>query len=213
MMAPNREGLVIASTVGRRSMISFANSVEPMNPQGERRHQAEDGGDSSTSQADSKKRPPGVKASKASGKKTFDPDKQVEEFERIWKIKQKEIDAKEHLSKMSLLDSLIGKKEPLLDFSFHRMLLFCLIKFFLVSREWRVGQEQEKVESGEADKTTRECSIVSRDLFCFVLSCSCCAFGHRTCTNALICIWSRVFVRLIKCIYLSLSHYHHSCKL
>ncbi|KAG2283529.1 hypothetical protein Bca4012_052187 [Brassica carinata] len=64
----------------------------------------------------SKKRPPGVKASKASGKKTFDPDKQVEEFERIWKIKQKEIDAKEHLSKMSLLDSLIGKKEPLLEY-------------------------------------------------------------------------------------------------
>ncbi|KAG2269074.1 hypothetical protein Bca52824_063629 [Brassica carinata] len=64
----------------------------------------------------SKKRPPGVKASKASGKKTFDPDKQVEEFERIWKIKQKEIDAKERLSKMSLLDSLIGKKEPLLEY-------------------------------------------------------------------------------------------------
>ncbi|XP_013639345.1 PREDICTED: glutathione S-transferase T3-like [Brassica oleracea var. oleracea] len=80
------------------------------------KRKAEDGGDSSTSQADSKKRPPGVKASKASGKKTFDPDKQVEEFERIWKIKQKEIDAKEHLSKMSLLDSLIGKKEPLLEY-------------------------------------------------------------------------------------------------
>ncbi|WZY95721.1 hypothetical protein YC2023_068050 [Brassica napus] len=26
------------------------------------------------------------------------------------------------------------------------MLLFCLIKFFLVSREWRLGQEQERVE-------------------------------------------------------------------
>ncbi|XP_048624592.1 glutathione S-transferase T3-like [Brassica napus] len=81
-----------------------------------KKRKAEDGGDSSTSQADSKKRPPGVKASKASGKKTFDPDKQVEEFERIWKIKQKEIDAKERLSKMSLLDSLIGKKEPLLEY-------------------------------------------------------------------------------------------------
>ncbi|CAF2072957.1 unnamed protein product [Brassica oleracea] len=52
MVAPNREGLVIASTVGRRSMISFANSVEPMKLQGERRHRGEDGGDSSTSQAD-----------------------------------------------------------------------------------------------------------------------------------------------------------------
>ncbi|XP_013624046.1 PREDICTED: glutathione S-transferase T3-like [Brassica oleracea var. oleracea] len=81
-----------------------------------KKKKAGDGGDSSTSQADSKKRPPGVKASKASGKKTFDPDKQVEEFERIWKIKQKEIDAKERLSKMSLLDSLIGKKELLLEY-------------------------------------------------------------------------------------------------
>ncbi|CAN7057599.1 unnamed protein product, partial [Brassica oleracea var. botrytis] len=70
-------------------------------------------------------------------------------------------------------------------------------------------------ESGEADKTIREWSIVSR---VFVLSCSCFVFGHGTCTlalfwsrvfvarllsfgheNALICIWSQVFVRLIKC--------------
>ena len=41
------------------------------------------------------------------------------------------------------------------------VLLFCS----LVSREWRLGQEHERVESGEADKTTREWSIVSRDLF------------------------------------------------
>ncbi|KAL0754627.1 hypothetical protein Bca101_092295 [Brassica carinata] len=68
------------------------------------------------SQADSKKRPPGVKASKASGKKTVDQEKQVKEFERIWTIKQKEMEAKEHLSKMSLLDSLIGKKEPLPEY-------------------------------------------------------------------------------------------------
>ena len=170
MVAPNREGLVIASTVGRRSMISFANSVELMKLQGERRHQVktktmcsnllikyfynnhkkkfllehawkelrhdqkwcelssaknegtskkrkgEDGGDSSTSQADSKKRPPGVKASKASCKKTVDQEKQVKEFERIWTIKQKEMEAKERLSKMSLLESLIGKKEPLPEY-------------------------------------------------------------------------------------------------
>ncbi|XP_013589562.1 PREDICTED: glutathione S-transferase T2-like [Brassica oleracea var. oleracea] len=64
----------------------------------------------------SKKRPPGVKASKASGKKTVDQEKQVKEFERIWTIKQKEMEAKEHLSKMSMLDSLIGKKEPLPEY-------------------------------------------------------------------------------------------------
>ena len=40
----------------------------------------------------------------------------MKEFERIWTIKQKEMEAKEHLSKMSLLDSLIGKKEPLPEY-------------------------------------------------------------------------------------------------
>ncbi|CAN6901438.1 unnamed protein product, partial [Brassica oleracea] len=103
-----------------------------------------DGGDSSTSQADSKKRPPGVKASKASGKKTVDQEKQVKEFERIWTIKQKEMEAKEHLSKMSLLDSLIGKKEPLPEYE--ESLKKKLINDFLVSREWRLGQEHERVE-------------------------------------------------------------------
>ncbi|KAF3529951.1 hypothetical protein DY000_02038955 [Brassica cretica] len=134
---------------------------------------------------DSKKRPPGVKASKASGKKTVDPDKQVKEFERIWKIKQKEIDAKEHLSKMSLLDSLIGKKEPLLDFSFHRMLLFCLIKFFLDHgsgdldknrREWRVERQTRPRESGALYHGS--CSVyIVLFLFCIILF--------------VLCIWSR----------------------
>ncbi|KAG2282018.1 hypothetical protein Bca4012_050534 [Brassica carinata] len=64
----------------------------------------------------SKKRPPGVKASKTSGKKTVDQEKQVKEFERIWTIKHKDMEAKERLSKMSLLESLIGKKEPLPDY-------------------------------------------------------------------------------------------------
>ncbi|CAG7867428.1 unnamed protein product, partial [Brassica rapa] len=201
LVAPTREGLVIASTAGRRSMISSANSVEPMKLQRERRHRGEDGGDSSTSQADSKKRPPGVKASKASGKQTVDQEKQVKEFDRIWTIKQKEIDAKERLTKMSLLDSLIGKKEPLADFSFHRMLLFCLIKFFLVSREWRLGQEQERVE--RQTRPHEHCITGLVLLHCF---------GHGSCTLAVFwsrvfvtiyhenaCIFSRVFVRLIKC--------------
>ncbi|KAF3519388.1 hypothetical protein DY000_02063008 [Brassica cretica] len=81
-----------------------------------KKRKCEDGGDSSTSQADSKKRPPGVKASKASGKKTVDQEKQVKEFERIWTIKHKEMEAKERLSKMILLDSLIGKKELLPEY-------------------------------------------------------------------------------------------------
>ena len=81
-----------------------------------KKRKCEDGADSSTSQADSKKRPPGVKASKPSGKKTVDQEKQVKEFERIWTIKQKDMEAKERLSKMSLLESLIGKKEPLPEY-------------------------------------------------------------------------------------------------
>ena len=68
----------------------------------------EDGADSSTSQADSKKRPSGVKASKASGKKTVVEDKIVNKFENMWTIKQKDLEAKEHLSKMRMLKSLIG---------------------------------------------------------------------------------------------------------
>ena len=75
-----------------------------------KKRKCEDGADSSASQADSKKRPPGVKASKASGKKTVDQEKTVNEFEKVWTIKQKDLEAKERLSKMSLLDSLIGKK-------------------------------------------------------------------------------------------------------
>ena len=56
-----------------------------------KKRKCEDGADSSTSQADSKKCPPGVKASKASGKKTVDHEKTVNEFQkicrRIWKLK------------------------------------------------------------------------------------------------------------------------------
>ncbi|KAF3540314.1 hypothetical protein F2Q69_00020957 [Brassica cretica] len=74
-----------------------------------KKRKCEDGGDSSTSQADSKKRP-GVKASKASGKKTVDQEKQV----------------KDHL----FYDTDVP------------VLLFCT----LVSREWMLGQEQERVE-------------------------------------------------------------------
>uniref|UniRef100_A0A0D3DNM1 Uncharacterized protein n=1 Tax=Brassica oleracea var. oleracea TaxID=109376 RepID=A0A0D3DNM1_BRAOL len=110
--------------------------------------------------ADSRERRTWTPASKASGKKTVDQEKQVKEFERIWTIKQKEMEAKEHLSKMSLLDSLIGKKEPLPD---------------LVSREWRLGQEHERVE--------RTCTLAlfwSRVFVTRLLS-----FGHE---NALIFI-------------------------
>ncbi|KAG2271086.1 hypothetical protein Bca52824_065641 [Brassica carinata] len=38
------------------------------------------------------------------------------EFQSMWSIKQQDLPMKERLSKMSLLDSLIAKKEPLADY-------------------------------------------------------------------------------------------------
>ncbi|KAL0708294.1 hypothetical protein Bca4012_074720 [Brassica carinata] len=37
-------------------------------------------------------------------------------FQSMWDIKQKELEVKERLSKMSILDSLIAKKEPVGDY-------------------------------------------------------------------------------------------------
>ncbi|KAF2603399.1 hypothetical protein F2Q70_00027080 [Brassica cretica] len=37
----------------------------------------------------------------------------LSEFQTMWSIKQQDLAMKERLSKMSLLDSLIAKKEPL----------------------------------------------------------------------------------------------------
>lgn len=59
-------------------------------------------------------RPPGVKASKARGKKTMVQEK--EEFERMWTIKKLDLEQKERLSKMKLLESLIAKQAPLTDY-------------------------------------------------------------------------------------------------
>ncbi|KAF2586175.1 hypothetical protein F2Q70_00035126 [Brassica cretica] len=52
-------------------------------------------------------------ASKGRGKKTTFEGKGLSEFQTMWSIKQQDLVMKERLSKMSLLDSLIGKKEPL----------------------------------------------------------------------------------------------------
>ncbi|KAG2258768.1 hypothetical protein Bca52824_078062 [Brassica carinata] len=62
------------------------------------------------------KRPPGVKVSKAHGKKTVAEEKAMKEFETMWSIRQHDLALKERLSKMRLLDSLIAKKEPLVEY-------------------------------------------------------------------------------------------------
>ncbi|KAF8044912.1 hypothetical protein N665_6030s0002 [Sinapis alba] len=81
-----------------------------------KKRKCEDGADSETSEATENKRPPGVKASKRPpGVKVVD-EKKLEEFETMWTIKQQDLAAKEKLSKMNMLQSLIGKKEPLADY-------------------------------------------------------------------------------------------------
>ncbi|KAG2246698.1 hypothetical protein Bca52824_086326 [Brassica carinata] len=40
----------------------------------------------------------------------------LNEFQRMWDIKQQDLAMKEMLSEMSLLDSLIAKKEPLAEY-------------------------------------------------------------------------------------------------
>ncbi|KAF3592883.1 hypothetical protein DY000_02024146 [Brassica cretica] len=43
-------------------------------------------------------------------------EKALKEFESMWAIKQHDLAAKEKLSRMSLLDSLLAKKEPLAEY-------------------------------------------------------------------------------------------------
>ncbi|XP_013679861.1 glutathione S-transferase T3-like [Brassica napus] len=56
-------------------------------------------------------RPSGVKASKARSKKTV--DRKAADFQSMWSIKQQDLLAKKELYKMSLLDNLLAKREPL----------------------------------------------------------------------------------------------------
>ncbi|XP_048596425.1 uncharacterized protein LOC125578152 [Brassica napus] len=83
-----------------------------------KRRKCEDGSQSSTSHANETKsehdRPPGVKAAKS--KKTKVEGKALIEFQSMWNIKKQDMATKERLSKMSLLDSLISKKEPLAEY-------------------------------------------------------------------------------------------------
>ena len=81
-----------------------------------KKRKCEDGGDSSSSQETDMKRPQGVKVSKAHGKKIVAEEKAMKDFETMWSIRQQDLVLKESLSKMRLLDSLIAKKEPLIEY-------------------------------------------------------------------------------------------------
>ncbi|XP_013613781.1 PREDICTED: glutathione S-transferase T3-like [Brassica oleracea var. oleracea] len=78
-----------------------------------KKRKCEDGADSSACQPSETKHPAGVKASKARGKKTMSEENSVNGFQSMWDIKQKDLEVKDRLSNMSILESLIAKKEPL----------------------------------------------------------------------------------------------------
>ena len=94
----------------------WCEAVFAKNEGSSKKRKYEDGGDSSSSQPTDMKRPPGVKVSKARGKKPVAEEKAMKEFETMWSIRQHDLAQKEHLSKMRLLDSLIAKKEPLVEY-------------------------------------------------------------------------------------------------
>ena len=80
------------------------------------KRKGDDGGETSNSEGAEPKRPAGVKASKASGKKNMVEEKALKEFESMWAIKQQDLAAKDKLSRMRLLESLLAKKEPLTEY-------------------------------------------------------------------------------------------------
>ncbi|XP_022556449.1 glutathione S-transferase T3-like [Brassica napus] len=61
-------------------------------------------------------RPPGVKASKAIGKKAVVDGKDVAKYQTMWTIRKQDLEIKERMSKMKLLEKLYEKQEPLLEF-------------------------------------------------------------------------------------------------
>uniref|UniRef100_A0A0D3CPD9 Myb-like domain-containing protein n=1 Tax=Brassica oleracea var. oleracea TaxID=109376 RepID=A0A0D3CPD9_BRAOL len=81
-----------------------------------KKRKCEDGAESESSQSTENKRPPGVKAAKASGKKKVGEGHKLNGLQTMWTIKLEDLAAKERLSKMKVLDSLIGKKEPLPEY-------------------------------------------------------------------------------------------------
>ncbi|KAF3492899.1 hypothetical protein DY000_02054426 [Brassica cretica] len=102
------------SKVFQSSVYGWMKTHDPGSPD-QRRTLVDRGEDSATSQATQNKRPPGVKAVKASGKKPMVQENAVNDFEKMWSIRQQDLVVKESLSKMSLLEGLIAKQEPLAE--------------------------------------------------------------------------------------------------
>ncbi|XP_056852312.1 glutathione S-transferase T3-like [Raphanus sativus] len=77
-----------------------------------KKRKCDDVAESSPSEATANKHPPGIKAAKASGKKKV---QSLGEFESMWTIKREDLKMKQGNHRMSLLDKLMGKKEPLTE--------------------------------------------------------------------------------------------------
>ncbi|KAF8116582.1 hypothetical protein N665_0016s0013 [Sinapis alba] len=81
-----------------------------------KRRTREDGSQSETSHAKTEEdRPSGVKAAKEK-KPKIEAKERMAEFQSTWAIKQQDLAMKERLSKMSLLNNLVAKKEPLAEY-------------------------------------------------------------------------------------------------
>ncbi|CDY07934.1 BnaC03g35890D [Brassica napus] len=78
-----------------------------------KKRKCEDPADSSTYEATDSKRPPGVKAAKATGKNKEVQQHTMNEFQNMWTIREKDMAVKERMAKMSLLEGLIGRTEGL----------------------------------------------------------------------------------------------------
>nr|ABD64940.1 hypothetical protein 24.t00018 [Brassica oleracea] len=81
-----------------------------------KKRKCEDAEVSSAFQPSESKRPADVKASKARGKATVAEEALTNGFQSMWDIKQKDLEVKERLSKMKILESLIAKTEPLAEY-------------------------------------------------------------------------------------------------
>ncbi|KAF3533373.1 hypothetical protein DY000_02037915 [Brassica cretica] len=58
----------------------------------------------------------GVKAAKARGKRPVVEGKELSDFQSMWSLKKADLQLKERLSKMRMLESLVAKQAPLADY-------------------------------------------------------------------------------------------------
>ncbi|KAF3565648.1 hypothetical protein DY000_02018148 [Brassica cretica] len=92
------------------SSIGEANRKERLQPEECIPLRKTDSGDEATT------RPPGVKAVKDRSTKPIGDAKDYEEFQRMWSLKKEDLTIKKELSKIKLLETLIGKEGPLADY-------------------------------------------------------------------------------------------------